>query len=484
MRVFTATLGTETNTFSPIPTGMDAFRKTLLVHAGEHPDKPMLFTAPLWAARERARERNWELSEGLCAFAVPGGVTTKATYESLRDELLDDLKKAMPVDIVVLGLHGAMVADGYDDCEGDLLAKVREMVGPDVVIGAELDPHCHLTDAMMKNSNVMIAFKEYPHVDPIERAFEVVDICADAAQKNVKPTMEYYDCRMFGIYHTPRQPMRAFVDKISAMEGKDGVLSISIAHGFPWGDVPDMGTRVLVVTDNDPAKAKRLARQLGEELIALRGTTAPEYLTIAQALDQATAAKEGPIVVADTADNAGGGSPSDSTFVLREILERGICDVALGPMWDPVALQFCQEAGEGATLDLRLGGKTGPVSGDPLDVKVKVLKLTSDAKQTFGQTVDVMGDAAAIRIEHPNSKNVDIVVNGFRTQAFGVDMFTSVGIDPTKKKIVVVKSSQHFHAAYAPIAKQVLYIGGPGCIATDFKTFDFKRVQRPIWPLD
>ncbi|MGE0154607.1 MAG: M81 family metallopeptidase [Reyranellaceae bacterium] len=484
MRVFTATLGTETNTFSPIPTGMDAFRKTLLVHAGEHPDKPMLFTAPLWAARQRARERNWELSEGLCAFAVPGGATTKATYEALREELLADLKKALPVDIVVLGLHGAMVADGYDDCEGDLLARVRELVGRDAVIGAELDPHCHLTDAMMKNSDVMVAFKEYPHVDPIERAFEVVDICADAAQKNVRPTMEYYDCRMFGIYHTPRQPMRGFVDKIKAMEGKDGVLSISIAHGFPWGDVPDMGTRVLVVTDNDPAKAKRLAEQLGQELIALRGTTAPEYLTIAQALDQAMAAPAGPIVIADSADNSGGGAPSDSTFVLREILARGICDVALGPMWDPVALQFCQEAGEGATLDLRLGGKTGPVSGDPLDVRVTVLKLVSNARQSFGQTVAMMGDAAAIRIEHARAKNVDIVVNEARTQAFGTDMFTGLGVDPTTKRIVVVKSSQHFHAAYAPIAREVLYIGGPGCIATDYSTFDFKRVQRPIWPLD
>ena len=484
MRVFTATLGTETNTFSPIPTGMDAFEKTLLVHAGEHPDKPMLFTAPLWVARQRAKERNWDLSEGLCAFAVPGGITTRATYESLRDELLADLKKALPVDIVVLGLHGAMVADGYDDCEGDLLARVREMVGPETVIGAELDPHCHLTEAMMTNADVMVAFKEYPHIDPIERAYEVVDLCAEAAQRNIKPTKASFDCRMFGIYHTPRQPMRGFVDRISAMEGKDGVLSISIAHGFPWGDVPDMGTRVLVITDNDREKAERLAKQIGEELIALRGTTAPEYLTINRALDMAAAAPAGPIVVADTADNAGGGSPSDTTFVLRAILERGMSDVALGPLWDPVAVQFCQEAGEGAMLDLRLGGKTGPVSGDPLDVKIKVLKLVRDCRQTFGQTVAMMGDSAAIRIEHPQARNVDIVINVARTQAFGADMFTNLGIDPAKKKVVVVKSSQHFHAAYAPLAKEVLYIGGPGCIATDFATFDFKRVQRPIWPLD
>src|SRR6185369_4062539 len=163
MRVFTATLGTETNTFSPIPTGMDAFRKTFLTKAGQHPDQPSLFSGPLWAARQRAKENNWQVSEGLCAFAVPGGITTRETYESLRDELLDDLKKSMPVDMVVIGLHGAMVADGYDDCEGDLLGRIREMVGPDVVIGAELDPHCQLSERMVQTADILAAFKEYPH---------------------------------------------------------------------------------------------------------------------------------------------------------------------------------------------------------------------------------------------------------------------------------------------------------------------------------
>jgi microcystin degradation protein MlrC len=355
MRVFTATLVTETNTFSPIPTGMAAFRHDLLCRAGEHPDRPTLFTGPLWAARQRAKERNWQLSEGLCAVAQPGGITARATYEALRDELLDDLRRALPVDMVLLQLHGAMVADGYEDCEADVLARVRALVGQDTVVGVELDSHCHLSAAMLQPADVMVIFKEYPHTDALERAFELVDLCAATATRDIRPVMATFDCRMAGVYHTPRQPMRGFVDRLKALEGKDGILSVSVAQGFPWGDTPDMGTKILVVSDGDRARAEALAEKLGRELIGLRGNTTPQYLTINQALDRA-ALLAGPAVIADTADNAGGGAPSDSTFLLRAILARGLSDVCIGPFWDPVAVRFAHEAGEGARLHLRLGG--------------------------------------------------------------------------------------------------------------------------------
>jgi microcystin degradation protein MlrC len=279
MRIFTATLATETNTFSPIPTGMSAFRETFLFPAGKHPDQPTLFTGPLWAARQRARERGWEVVEGLCAFAQPAGPTTRVAHVELRDQILDDLRAAMPVDMVVLGLHGAMVADGCDDCEGDLLERVRSIVGPGVPIGAELDPHCHVTAAMLANADVLVCFKEYPHTDFVERAFELVDICAAARAGENRPVMAIHDCQMIDAFHTPFEPMRSFVDRVKSLEGRDGILSISIVHGFPWGDVPDMGTKVLVVADGDESKAARLAAGLGRELQALRGKAAQRGLS-------------------------------------------------------------------------------------------------------------------------------------------------------------------------------------------------------------
>ena len=249
MRVFTATLATETNTFAPMPTGLASYKEVGYFAGGQHPDQLTFFAAPLWALRPRARELGWQVVEGMVAMAQPSGTTTREAYETLRDELLADLRAAMPVDIVLLGLHGAMVADGYDDCEGDLLARVRALVGPDVVVGAELDPHHHLTDAKVKHADLLIAFKEYPHTDILARAHELVTLCGDIAAKKIRPVPAVVDCRMIAMVHTTRQPARGFVDRIQALEGKNGIVSISIAHGFPWGDVPGMGTKVLVYAD-------------------------------------------------------------------------------------------------------------------------------------------------------------------------------------------------------------------------------------------
>jgi microcystin degradation protein MlrC len=503
MRIFSATLATETNTFSPIPTGLDAYRETFFYPAGEHPDAPSIFTAPLWAARQRARQEGWQLSEGLSAFAMPAGLTTRAAYETLRDQILDDLRRALPVDIVLLGLHGAMVADGYEDCEGDLLARVRAIAGPRAVIGGELDPHCHLTQQMLDAGDFLVCFKEYPHIDFVERAHELLDLCVAAAQRRIAPVKAVYDCRMTGVFHTPGGPMREFVDRIKALEGRDGILHVTVAQSFPWGDVPDMGTKILVYADRDRGKAERLAQQLGRELFALRGRTSPPFLSIDEALDRALAAEGGPpapaaqaaapaaqadrrkpIVIADSGDNSGGGAGSDSTFVLRRLLERGIGDVALGPLWDPVAVRFCFQTEPGARLQLRIGGKVGPLSGDPLDAEVEVMALARDLRQSFGPSQQRLGDAARVKLLDPRAPGIEIVLNTHRAQAMGRELFTGLGLDPADKRLLVLKSSQHFHAAFAPIARAVFYIGGPGVMDMEWGNLSYRRIARPKWPFD
>ena len=221
MRVFSGGLATETNTFAPMPTGLASFRDRGYYAAGRHPDEMSFFAGPLWAARQRGKALGWDLVEGMVAAAQPSGPTTRVAYETLRDELLADLRAALPVDMVVLGLHGAMVADGYDDCEGDLLARVRQLVGPKVVVGAELDPHNHLTPAMLANADLLIAFKEYPHTDILDRAYELVDLCAAQVEGRIHPVAARVDCAMMVTMHTSREPARGFVDRIKALEGKD-----------------------------------------------------------------------------------------------------------------------------------------------------------------------------------------------------------------------------------------------------------------------
>lgn len=480
MRVFSGALATETNTFAPMPTGMASFRERGYFAAGQHPDHMFFFAGPLWAARLRGNALGWDLVEGMVASAQPNGPTTRATYEMLRDELLDDLRKAMPVDIVLLGLHGAMVAHGYDDCEGDLLKRVRQIVGPKVVVGAELDPHNHLSAEMVDNADVLIAFKEYPHTDVLERALELVDLCAAKARGEMNPAPAVVDCNMIVTLHTSREPVRSFVDRIQALEGKDGILSISITHGFAWGDVADMGTKVLVYADGDVARARRLAGQLADELVSMREAVVVRYPTVDEALDEALAFEGGPILIADSADNPGGGAASDATFILQRILERGIGNVTIGPFWDPVAARIAIEAGEGARVDLRIGGKVSALSGQPLDLPCTVRAIGHEHVQTgLSNTPIAMGDCALVE-----SAGVEILLVSVRNQAMGSDLFTGIGCDLASRKIVVVKSSQHFYASYSKIGRHVIYVSAPGAVTPDFGSLPYRKIRRPKWPLD
>ena len=483
MKLFAASLATETNTFAPIPTNRQSYTEVFYARPGEHPDEPRLCTAPLLIGRRRALAEGWTLVEGSCAWAEPSGPTAKATYEEFRDEILDQLRAAMPVDGVLMGLHGAMVAYGYDDCEGDLLERVRAIVGQKAVIGVEHDPHCHLTKKRLAASDILITFKEFPHIDTMERGAEVVELTLQAINGKIKPVKSVYDCHQIASYPTTRQPMRGLVDKISAMEGKDGILSISIAHGFPYGDVPELGTRVLVITDDRKAVGDRVAREIGEALIAMRGKSFAPYLSIPAMIDQAyKGADKGngkPVVVADPTDNPGGGAAGDSTYILRALIDHGAEGVAFGPIWDPQAVRFCFMAGEGARLPMRIGGKTAPTSGQPIDAEVEILRCVRAAEQSFGPNKVPLGDAAAIRIG-----GIEIALITNRTQALGTELFTGLGIELPTKRLICLKSTNHFHAAYAPLASDVLYCEGGGPLPRDLAKVGYTKLDRPLWPMD
>lgn len=475
MKLLIAGLATESNSFSPIPTGLISFEETFSSRtATEEPAN--LFSAPLHEWRKAADARGWEVVESRSAFAQPAGPTIRAVYEGYRDEILADIEAAKP-DIILLSMHGAMIADGYDDCEGDLMTRARAIVGEDTVIGLEIDPHHHLTEEMLDAADLIIAYKEYPHTDSPERARELFTLAADTAEGKIKPVMRDYDCRMMTMYHTPKEPMRGFVDAMQAREGQDGILSLTLSHGFPWGDSPRVGTRMLAITDGDAAKAEAVAREFGEKLWGLRDQLRPVWPDISGAVDRVVGANAAPIVLADFADNAGGGAPSDSTFVLREVLDRGLTDVALGIYWDPVLVRMCKEVGVGGTMDIRLGGKIGKMSGDPVDLTVTIRAIKENMSQMMGETGMPMGTGVWLE-----AGGLHLVVNDLRTQTFHPSAFTDLGIDLNDMKAVVVKSSQHFYAGFAPIASEVIHIAGPGAITPDFTIIPFTKRDDNYWP--
>ena len=481
MRLFAGGIATETNTFSPIPTGLadfDVVRDSDLVGGEVVEGFGKLFNP----VRSLVEAQGGEFIFGLFAFAQPAGVTTRPAYESLRAELLAKLQAALPVEAVFLFLHGAMVAEGYDDCETDILARVRQIVGPEVKVGVELDLHCSVTPAMLEAADAIILYKEYPHIDMADRAVELFELLAAAVEGKISPTMALFDCRMIGLYLTPHEPMRSFVREMQALEGREGILSVSLAHSFPWGDVEPCTAQVLTITDGDPGKAQEVAETLGRKFFAMRRQLDLKSLPLEAALDKALAIKKGPVVIADQSDNAGGGAPSDATFALKALLERGVENVAIGMFWDPIAVQLAMAAGVGARLELRLGGKIGPVSGNPLDLSVTVTGIVKDLIQEWPQQ-----SGGAIRIDCGDTvalhcQGIDIIANSKRSQVFGTEVFSQFGIEPAQRRLLVVKSTQHFYAAYAPIASEVIYMAAPGAVAPLFKEIPYRRVRLDKYP--
>lgn len=479
MRVFISQLVMESNTFAPIPLGRGAYEELGIHHGDASTVAPEGVFAPLALWRRLAASAGHEVIEGLAAQAQPGGRTLRGVYEEFRTEIVDTIRAAMPLDIVLLNLHGAMSAVDYDDCEGDLLASIRALVGPDVVIGVELDLHCHATSTMLRCSDILITYKEYPHTDIAECAREVFELSVATAEKRIKPVISVVDCRMVGLWHTTREPMAGFVATMRAHEAAGDALSISLGHGFPWGDVAEGGARLWVITDDQEERGDELALDLSLRFFAIRNETAQPLMPIDEALERAMESEKFPIVAADGADNPGGGAPSDSTFILDRIIAQGIDNALIAFLYDPEPVKVLVDAGIGARINLRIGGKTGPASGDPVDLEVELKAVLHDHSQSGLGLRWPLGTAAWIRA----ANDLDIVLTTVRSQPFDPDSLAKLGIDLAGKRLIVLKSIQHFHAGFAPLAKGgVIYIAAPGALTPDFARIPYTKKCVNYWP--
>lgn len=482
MRIFVGGFGCENNTFSPIPTAEVDFRTLCWIEADAPISGYQPATLLIQAVQEQAAREDWTVTRGLFAGAQPGGLVARDAYEHIREHLLNDLRRAGRVDAVLLQLHGAMVAHGYPDCEADILARVRTQVGADVFVGALLDPHCHLSAAMLREASALIMFKEYPHSDILDRARELVRLCARSVFGEIRPVMAMADTGILDIIHTTRPPGSDLVRELRELESQPGILSVSVAHGFPWADVPDVGTRTLVVADADMALAEHASAALASRVREGRGTWASPVLSLGD-LQQALGRSEGtlrPIVIADTADNPGGGAPSDATFLLEALRALGETDIAAAILWDPGALQIARAAGVGAEIDVRVGGKVCRQSGQPMDLRVRVERIVESSAQQFAGAPWPTGPLAWLR----STDGMDLVVGERRVQCFTPEPFECLGIPVANKRIVVVKSSQHFRAAFDRVAGQVLYVDTPGVCTMQYRDLPYAHRPRPLWPFE
>ena len=478
-RVFLGSIATETNTFSPLRTDLRDFKDSFFAPPGLHPLTPTLCSAIYPVARSKADEFGWELIEGTATWAEPGGIVNQLTWENLRDQLLKELKDALPVDIVLLGLHGAMVSQGCLDCEGELIEAVRRTTGPKTIVGVTFDPHSHLSDKRVANADLITAFKKFPHTDFVETAQDLIHLVNNVASGKIKPVISTFDCKMIDLFPTSQEPMRSFVEELKEIERNGQVLSVSVIHGFMAGDVPDLGAKIIVITDDAKEAGDALARRIGLELFSMRGKTRPKFHTPSEAMDKAQAVIDRPVVIADVWDNPGGGVPGDSTIVLQEMLRRKINNSALATIWDPIAVRTCMSAGEGAELQLRFGGKMSHAGGEPLDAKVKVRRILIEAVQSFGESVVPLGDSVWIEVG-----GVDVILNTIRSQVFHPNVFSNFGIDPKERSILVIKSTNHFHDAFSIIASKILYVTVDGPYPSNPSTNGYRNLSRKVWPLE
>jgi microcystin degradation protein MlrC len=331
---------------------------------------------------------------------------------------------------------------------------------------------------MVRQSDLIVISREYPHIDFGDRAADLYRWCMATARGEIRPVAALVDCRTIGFYPTFDEPMKSLVERLREVSAADGMVSVELGHGFPWGDVADVGTRVLAYADGDGAKAAEVAERIATDIYEKRKTLALSFPAIDDSLERARGLN-GRTVLGDFADNPGGGAPGDSTFFLKALLDRGVDDAVIGTFWDPQMARICADAGIGAVLPIRLGGKCGPTSGEPVDLSVEVMAVSEEHTQHFFEVAQPMGCTVWVR-----SGGIDIVIASVRTQVYAPDVFTGLGVPMDDRRLVIVKSSNHYRAGFEPISDNLWHVASPGCMSLDFVRLPYSKLESPIFPMN
>jgi microcystin degradation protein MlrC len=474
----------ETNTFIPREIGMDVFEANGLYRGQQLIDHNAGRRTYLGGMIDTGRRLGIDLAPTLVASGGADAPIAQRTYEALRDELLTRLRVALPVDAVGLALHGAGISAETDDIEGDILAYVRDIVGPDVPIVVTLDLHGNITQEMTDLADLLLGVNFYPHVDAYERGVEAVQRAVQIVRGEIRPTA-YLALPPMMIPSTGSdfQSVKNINEACWAWEAKPGVLDCTFFHGFGWTDLPRSGVSIYAATDNDPALAKQAAEDVAAYLWNRKGDFMLEPCPPAEAIRRALAVEGRPVVINDGADDPGGGAPGDGTHLLRAMIEADLTDACFGFIVDPETATQAHAAGVGKTIAVRLGGRSDDLHGAPIETDAYVKCLTDGKfKHTTpaapGWAVNY-GLCARLVIG-----GVDVIVTSWRTQTLDQEVFLLHGIDVMRYKIIALKSSDHFRGAFIPIAAAIIRTDTPGIVSADLTSLPYQRLQRPIWPLD
>jgi microcystin degradation protein MlrC len=477
----------ETNTFAPTKATYDAF-----VHGGGWPSmacgNDMLkvmrkINVGLAGFVDAADDNGWELVPTISCGASPSAHVTQDAFERVVKVMVDGIASAGPIDAVYLDLHGAMVTEHLDDGEGEILARVRKVIGKDLPLVASLDLHANVTPEMVTHADALIAYRTYPHVDMADTGracAKHLALLLKTKQRFAKAFRQLPFLIPISWQCTNDQPTGSIYDKLAALVGA-AVPTLSFAPGFPAADFAGCGPSVFAYGKTQAAAdaaADRIASLVASHETDFDGRIYSPDEGVRHAMELAKSATR-PIIIADTQDNPGAGGDSDTTGMLRALVRNRASRAAIGVIYDPQSAKAAHEAGIGATVTLSLGGKSG-IAGDAPYQETFVVEKLSDGRFVApgpyygGRDMD-MGPSACLRIG-----DVRVVVSSHKAQLADQSMYRYVGIEPTEQAILVNKSSVHFRADFEPIAETLLICAAPGAMPADPATLPWTRLRPGI----
>lgn len=472
----------ETNVFCPKPADEKAFHD-FRFHIGEeafqkHRGKGTELGAFLDVLEGR---EDIELIPTVALYACPSGIVTADVYDFVVRNVKEAIHKNAPLDGVLIAFHGAMVAEGHHDGEGDLLEIIRELVGWEIPVITSFDLHANVTKKMAHCATAMVPFEHYPHIDTYDTGYVAAKIMEETLDGKLSPVMAYRRIPfLLPLFPSDFPEMQTLYSVAKKLQNTPGARCVRFAHGFFPCDIEEMGMTVMTITDGDRELAEKLADELSKAIEDNIPALKRVYPSLDEALDIAIQPGDGPVVIADASDNPGAGGLGDTTHILRRILERGITGAAVATILDPISAEECAKAGVGMTVELNLGGwSDSEYSGGPLAVTAYVRMIT-DGKYVFkGQMM--RGD----EVNHGKTAVVEIagntvLITSLPRQPFDLEIFRSHGIIPEEQKILVTKSAIHYRASYGTVAREMIAVSLPGYSSPVPQAYKYKQWKGKI----
>lgn len=476
----------ESNSFNPVLTTREMFEQNCLQFGEAILPEWMDAHHEIGGMLEMAPKLGLEIVPLVTAWAMPSGPLTKQTYEEILEDILNRISSE-PLDGLLLSLHGAMVAERVRDADGLSAERIRQTVGPALPIVMTLDLHANVSDRMISNVTATTIYRTYPHLDQRERGREAARILSDILDERTRPVQALEKPPMLIsilAQKTDEEPLAHLYRQLEQLLQQPGTISASIALGFPYADVEEMGPSFLLVADADERFAQRGARTLAKTAWALRQNCSITGISVEEAIHEATQTGEMPITLLDLGDNVGGGSPGDSTIIFAAI-ERARVDNALVILYDPQAVQACIRAGVGETVRLRVGGKTDQLHGSPVALEGRV-RLLHDGffverqARHGGRFLNNQGLTAVVETAEQHT----VILTSLRMAPFSLEQILSLGIEPEWKRILIAKGAIAPRAAYEPVSVRLIEVDSPGITSANPAHFTYHRRRKPMFPFE